>query len=209
MTINDATKTIGNDELSNEASPPQSAGIAVPDLRDLLSGQADVTDSMVAPALNGNPQPSLAGRESTYKPPLPEIDELSYLDFACPGTPASLINLQYVKDEAFRQEIERRNRQQNGEDNDKSPEDTRIIDAQARLALIMRKNFKPLAEKMKHAFDPRRGANGEVMLDPFGIPIPSPLFRIMPYKGGIEDLSFLALAHDNKNKDKSKDKKKK
>lgn len=166
MTINNRTATIGSDAANIENC-----------------GQATSTGH--EPAQNGSGNPTKG-----YAPPLPDVDELSYLEFDCPGTPAAMIPPAYVKEEAYRQEIERKRREQGAAAN-QSAADGRIASAQARLAMITRKNFRPLAAKMAHAFDPRRDASGNVMLDAFGIPIPSPLFRAIPYKGGIEDLSFL------------------
>ncbi len=152
--------------------------------------------SIPAPALVGAINPTKG-----YAPPLPDVDELSYLEFDCPGTTAATIPTAYVREEAYRQEIERKKSEQ-GEAVSQSAEDGRIASAQARLAMINRKTVRPLAAKMAHAFDPRRDANGNIMLDVFGIPIPSPMFRAVPYKGGIEDLSFLPTGKkkDDKNK---------
>lgn len=149
--------------------------------------------------------PKITGAKN-YAPPLPDVDELSYLDFDCPGTPAGMIPAAYVRQEAKRQEIQRK-KQQQAEASKQSSADKRIASAQARLAIINRKNFRPLAAKMAHAFDPRRDANGNVIVDAFGIPVPSPLFRAVPYKGGIEDLSFLMPKQEEPKKEDEEDKK--
>ncbi len=134
-----------------------------------------------------------------YCPPMPILTPLSYLqaqDAVFLGPSAGYLQLDPDHMEAVATaQAESRERQAQREAAVARNKGDDLEAVEARKAAISRTVFQPMQDRVRTALMVRRAGAGTPR-DTFGIPHPHSLYRIVPYRGGVEDLERLYPKRD-------------